>query len=447
MMTTTELWKDYRLHFDQIAAWIKSEWIPHHQDATYEILWTTPNILLDLVYRKLDRKMDFKGWRFVDFAPIDCPVVHPVNRRNDNNSLAQRTGAYVFHFEPIEQNGANQKLEVLGIVAQVSDTCSWERVELACVPVAHTAVWTAFCVECNRLAYERDAEVIVVGGRVSSFVPRVNWEDVILPATLKTDILNNIQGFFDKGVAIYRQLNLNPFRKLLFAGVPGTGKTMLCVALAKWGLSRRYRVIYVSSAQRAQGEHRGATFDKVQRALDIAARSDRPALIILEELDAYLHTEEKALILNVLDGSESEMNPHGTLLLATTNYPEAIDERVLKRPGRLDRIYIIPEARTEADAEAMLRRYLNVNWRDEHLPLIPALTGYPGAFIREVALQALTRMASEDLPTLTLEVIQESFEHLKLQITERDVYMVKRDKTQNGGSRQPETSAELPKTR
>ena len=34
------------------------------------------------------------------------------------------------------------------------------------------------------------------------------------------------------------------------------------------------------------------------------------------------------------------MNSHGTLLIATTNYPDAIDERVMKRPGRLDRILL-----------------------------------------------------------------------------------------------------------
>src|SRR5262249_22462402 len=152
---------------------------------------------------------------------------------------------------------------------------------------------------------------------------------------LKTEIMDDISSFFTKGVQVYRRLNLKPFRKLLLAGVPGTGKTMLCSALAKWALQQGYLVIYVSSAQKRQGEASGANFEKIQEALHIASNSRYPTLILLEELDAYLHAEEKALILNVLDGSESTIGDKGTLLISTTNYPEAIDERVLKRPGRL----------------------------------------------------------------------------------------------------------------
>jgi SpoVK/Ycf46/Vps4 family AAA+-type ATPase len=121
-------------------------------------------------------------------------------------------------------------------------------------------------------------------------------------------------------VSVYKRLNLNPFRKILLAGVPGTGKTMLCNALAQWALDQGYLAIYVSSA-----DANGAQFWKIQQALHTAVTSQKPALILLEEIDAYLNSREKALILNVLDGAESFDNPQGTLLIATTNYPEAID--------------------------------------------------------------------------------------------------------------------------
>ncbi len=422
-------WTRYRLRLDQIAAWLKTDWMPRRPDLVYETVWTTGNVLYEPVLQKLDRTMSFSGWRLVDLIPLETPVVHFIDHRSDTGTLEQRTGAYVFRFEPLtttRQNGTGSLLEILAVIAQTNDSCSWEWLELACVPVAYSQVWTEFTAECDRLAYEREHQVVVVGGRIHAFTPRVDWDEVILPATLKADILNDIQSFYDKGVHVYRRLNLNPFRKLLFAGVPGTGKTMMCIALAKWALTRKYRVIYVSSAQHRQGDESGATFDKVQHALDIAAHSDRPALIILEELDAYLHAEEKALILNVLDGSEAEMNPHGTLLLATTNYPEAIDERVLKRPGRLDRVYIVPQTRTADDAEAMLRRYLGVMWSDAHLAVIPGLTGVPGAFIREVAIQALTRVAGDELDTLPLDVLREALDGLKAQIAERDAFVLSR---------------------
>jgi len=300
---------------------------------------------------------------------------------------------------------------------------------LAALPQAFVPVWHVFEVECNRIAHaiEPTNEVIIIGGNTNAFVPTVEWSDVILPDKLKSDIMDDVQSFFTKGIDIYRRLNLKPFRKLLLAGVPGTGKTMICSALAKWALEQNYVVIYVSSAQKAQNDAYGSTFGKIQHALMIAANSAYPSMILLEELDAYLHEEEKALVLNVLDGSESTTNGKGTLLISTTNYPEAIDERVLKRPGRLDRIFIVPETRASVDAEAMLRKYLGQVWRDEHVSLVPQLVGYPGAFIREVAIYALTQMAYDDLNELSYGMLEASFKGLKDQIEARDNFLTKRN--------------------
>jgi SpoVK/Ycf46/Vps4 family AAA+-type ATPase len=257
----------------------------------------------------------------------------------------------------------------------------------------------------------------------------VDWNEVVLPPRLKSDILEDVRSFFAKGVGIYKRLNLKPFRKLLLAGVPGTGKTMLCSALARWALDQGYVVIYVSSAQRGQNDPYGSTFAKIEHALMVAASSVHPAMILLEELDAYLHEDEKALILNVLDGNESVINQHGTLLIATTNYPEAIDERILKRPGRLDRIFIIPETRDPVDAEKMLRQYLGPMWQDAHRALVPSLLGYPGAFIREVAVHALTQVAYDDLSELSLELLEQSFTGLKEQLDARDDFLIRRAET------------------
>src|SRR5690606_20046720 len=151
----------------------------------------------------------------------------------------------------------------------------------------------------------------------------------------------------------------------------------------------------------------GAKFWKIHEALDMAASSDAPTIVIVEELDSYLDDENKAQMLNVLDGSESPSNKHGTILIATTNHPEKIDDRVLKRPGRLDRVFIIPEMESEDIAQKMLQQYLGDSWCDEHVEIIPKLIGRPGAFIREVALYALTMAAYNNEPTLTLDMLQD----------------------------------------
>ena len=68
----------------------------------------------------------------------------------------------------------------------------------------------------------------------------------------------------------------------------------------------------------------------------------------------------------------------------------------MKRPGRLDRIFIIPETRTLDEAERMLKKYVGEMWQDDHVAVAEKLVGYPGAFIREVAIYALTQLVNEE---------------------------------------------------
>jgi hypothetical protein len=409
------------LKSDQIAEWIRSKWIPRLSGLDVRIQWTTDNCVDDQVLNKIDREKTFAGYFFVGCEAVECPIVNRIERRNDDNVLTDRTGAFVFKFAP-ERGG--DKVEVLTVSAHCTED-GWVKTTLGAVPAAFNTTWTTFSKECDRLAYAYNPEdrVVIIGGRRHSFVPTVEWDEIILPGQLKADLMDDVRSFFTKGVSVYQRLNLKPFRKLLLAGVPGTGKTMLCNGLAKWALTQNYLVIYVSSARKAQGDDYGSNFGKIQYALEVAANSSQPTIILLEELDAYLHEEEKALILNVLDGSESAINPYGTLLISTTNYPEAIDERVLKRPGRLDRIFIVPETKSQLDAGKMLQRYLGAMWREEHQTLVPKLVGYPGAFIREVAICALTQVAYEDAPELSFTVLEQSFESLKSQIEARDDFL------------------------
>jgi hypothetical protein len=421
-----------QLKSDIMARWVETDWIPRYPGHRLLTLWTSQNTLDTDVMERYDFNFELPGgYRLKSMTQIECPVLVQIHSLDDDGRLGYKTGAYLYQFA----NDAGSVVDVLLLGAYFSDQY-WYRVTLAALPDTFVEAWTVFTKECNRLAgaLSPKNEVVIIGGRSNSFVPTVDWNDVVLPEKLKHEIQEDVQGFFSKGIEVYKRLNLKPFRKLLLAGVPGTGKTMICSALAKWALEQNFLVIYISSAVRDPNDDYGSAFGKIQHAISVAADSKYPTLILLEELDAYLHQEEKALVLNVLDGSESSMNDQGTLLIATTNYPEAIDERVLKRPGRLDRIFIVPETRSEEDAEAMLRRYLGAVWQDEHRAIVPELVGYPGAFIREVAIYALTQLAYDDLDELTLELLEKSFKGLRDQIEARDDFLDKRKSREFGYS-------------
>lgn len=407
------------LKMDVMSQWIDHEWLPTRPETDLVTLWISNVCLSDDYLRTLTEKFELpEGYLFAGFDPVDCPVVAHVNSYKNDGSLNYLCGSFVYHFAR-----EGEVVDVLVLATFFNDV--GQMLCVACVSRAFLQVWTAFSNECIRLSrvLAPAQHVTIIGGRTTSFVPTVTWDDIILPPKLKDDILEDVESFFNKGVYVYRRLKLKPFRKLLLTGVPGTGKTMLCSALSRWALEKGYVVIYVSSA-----DHMGATFAKIEQALSIASNSEYPTIILLEELDAYLNAHEKALILNVLDGSESLTNEHGTLLIATTNYPEAIDERVLKRPGRLDRIFIIPETRSQDDAEKMLRQYLGEMWSDTHRSFVSQLVGYPGAFIREVAVYALTQVACADMTELPVDVLERSFKGLKDQIDAKEEFMSRRFK-------------------
>jgi hypothetical protein len=415
------------LKADNLVAWLQAEWIARYPDEDLLTVWVREECIHAQALNRIDREMNLgDGYRFASYAPMDCPVTTKSEQLDHKGDITFQTGGFVFEFthEP-----SGKRLNVPIVATPYADN-GWYYVVMAVVPRSFTSAFAKFNSECERLAYAQDpsSRVVVIGGRKQTFEPEVNWDDIILPEKLKSDIFNDVQSFFAKGAGVYTQLGLKPFRKLLLAGVPGTGKTMICTALAKWALEQKYLVVYVSSAHKKQGDEYGSTFDKIDHALSVASSSELPTLIVLEELDAYLHDNEKAIILNVLDGNEASVNDKGTLLIATTNYPEAIDDRVLKRPGRLDRVFVVPETKREEDAEKMLRQYLGKMWQDDHVVMVPDLVGYPGAFIREVAVQALTQVAYRDLDELPVSILRESFDGLREQIDARDDMLKQRGK-------------------
>lgn len=411
---------------ERICKWVLENYTAH-TDTDSDLLITntvTANLTaLSYVADKFDvgDNFHYAGWR--DF---DCDLMPQVKTYFDGRP-ALRSGAIIFSFA--HQDGTC--FEVMVVSAWVYDAdMNSNLVSIASVPSAYTQPWLAFQKEVQRIfhsAIPYRGKVYVVGGIETSFDASVPLDDIYLEGTLKQDIIKDIDAFFEKGVDIYQRLNIKPFRKMLFAGVPGTGKTMLCSAIAGWGQEKGYFVVYVSGSNQF-----GAKFWKIHEALEMAASSDARTIVIVEELDSYLDDENKAQMLNVLDGSESPSNEHGTILIATTNHPEKIDDRVLKRPGRLDRVFIIPEMESEDIAKKMLQQYLGDSWHDDHSELIPQLVGRPGAFIREVALYALTMTAYNELETLSLEMLRESYSTLVKQIEAKDDFLTAHKKQEMG---------------
>jgi ATP-dependent 26S proteasome regulatory subunit len=417
------------LKYETLAKWASEEWAKRYPAKIALTLWASENCGNNLARQRIKAGRRLKGKsRYLGYEPLDCPHVVPISDyRLPGRSamLAEAVGAFLFRFE-----GKHGPFDVLYVSAHYRDEDT-SVIALALVPDDSLDTWAAFENQCNSATryLERRQDVFIIGGTNAYFKPTVNWDDVILPEVIKNDLRDDMEAFFTDGVTIYQQLNLAPFRKLLLVGPPGTGKTMLCAALAKLALQKQRVVVYVSGA-----DEDGASFHKIHHALNVVANARYPVLMIVEEIDVYLRKDDKAQILNVLDGLESPNNTRGALLLATTNYPEVIDERIAKRPGRMDRIIVIPTIQDAEQAAQMLSRYMGPQWREEHRTVVPHLVGQTGAFVREVALYARMLAAHNRQTSVSLAVLEQSVASLSNQLQTGDDLMPRRRIGFAGGS-------------
>lgn len=406
--------KGDEMRYERLVEWATQEWESRYSDAPYMTIWASSECSNKIAQEKvkINRKLRGKA-RYAGFEEVESEVVVPISdygSRGQKMVLTATAGAFIFKFTDSE---TDETFEVVYASSYIDDDVQ-DLTAVALVPEGRLDSWANFesiCAKAVRPRIRRRRDVYIIGGTESFFDPNVSWDDVILEDNLKTAIMDDVEAFFTEGVDIYRKLKLIPFRKLLMAGVPGTGKTMLCAALAKHALNQRRIVVYVSGSDRD-----GATFEKMQRAFQAVASASLPTLLIVEEIDAYLRGDDKARILNVLDGIESPNNSKGTLMIATTNYPEAIDDRVFKRPGRLDRIFVVPTIEEEKIAEQMLRHYMSDQWVDEHAGITHKLLKQPGAFVREVALHARMLAAHEHKTEVTLDMLESSVDSLLRQM-------------------------------
>ncbi len=261
-----------------------------------------------------------------------------------------------------------------------------------------------------------------------AYKPMTNWDKVILEPKLKKQIQGDIEGFFTHGVEKSQEMGLHPFRKILLSGPPGTGKTSIGNAAAKWCLDQGYRVYSVSAASADKN-----TFLKIVEAINATYVDGVPSLILVEDFDAYLtNPNETPMILNALDGNDISINPKGVMLIMTTNHPDRIEGRILNRPGRVDRIFHIPEIGNKDIALMTLQLYFGPDWHDDLVPFAKKVVGLPAVFVKELALYTRYRLAdSEEKKKLTVKMLQSSLDALQVQRKYTEDYVEQQTKKGN----------------
>lgn len=190
---------------------------------------------------------------------------------------------------------------------------------------------------------EGRTQVVTRGMRhdVETWVASRISESICLPDRKYELLLEDIRRFLSSEDR-YQSLGIPYHRAWLLQGPPGTGKTSVVQALAT-DLKRGITVISGLSSFSSSGflrELNKATSDGHIVLIEDVDATGTDATKAEPETDKSSSLLEDPMsladMLNALDGIST---PSGLMLFMTTNYPERINERLL-RPGRVD--YVLP---------------------------------------------------------------------------------------------------------
>jgi Hom_end-associated Hint/ATPase family associated with various cellular activities (AAA)/LAGLIDADG-like domain len=120
-----------------------------------------------------------------------------------------------------------------------------------------------------------------------------------------------------------------------------------------------------------------------------AIESERPLAVILEDIDTIIANYGESGVLSILDG---EAQVENVVFLATTNYPERLDGRVINRPSRFDRVVKIGMPNDQAREMFLLSKLGTTTAKDsktgETIDLIKVTDGFSIAHIKEMIISA-----------------------------------------------------------
>ena len=278
------------------------------------------------------------------------------------------------------------------------DSDNSDSLTLSAIPNGRQDEWLAFLKLLDEI-YEtiwrdtRRGSIEIVGGshELADVIKNASFGDVILNADTMEHVAAQRRIFDKEMLDRYESLRVPRLRKVLLIGPTGSGKTTLLKAEGAYHAKKGGSVYYVCPPP--YNNRNTSAWQQLTHVLQMAAESRLPTLILVEDFELFVsNPSELQQVLNTLDGVATPDNPAGTLLLATSNDPEKIDQRIRDRAGRIDALIEIGLVEDTELAIQFLKHFLGSAYNEEeHAHVASQLLKQPGSHFREVCIAAAMR--------------------------------------------------------
>lgn len=157
-----------------------------------------------------------------------------------------------------------------------------------------------------------------------------------LPDSRSDEVIKEVENFWTLKDT-FKKYGFAHKRGFLLYGPPGSGKTST-IAIIMSDMIRHNGLVMLADnpASLTAGLAQLRTVEP-----------ERPVVVIMEDIDTIIRDYGENQVLSVLDG---EAQIENVVYVATTNYPENLNGRIINRPSRFDRVMKINTPNAEARA-------------------------------------------------------------------------------------------------
>lgn len=155
------------------------------------------------------------------------------------------------------------------------------------------------------------------------------------PDSNSDEVIQEIDTFWEKE-DLYKLYDIAHKRGILLYGPPGSGKSSTIQIIISDVINNRNGCV-------VKFDDPDLFIDGMRKFREIQPIT--PIVVLMEDLDSIIEMWDESEVLNVLDGVDDIKK---VVFLATSNYPERLEDRFSNRPSRFDRRFHMPHPNEES---------------------------------------------------------------------------------------------------